>query len=516
MRILLLYLCLLGSTVYSQNQNNIWIFGDSCGIDFNNLANPQTFSSGMDGRGSSSSICDSAGNLLFYAATIGKLNNDWDTRIFNNQHQIIAGCDSITGRSWYNEVVIIPKPNDANKYYIFSVGLDKPNNQGCFYTLIDMSLNNGNGAVLQQNIKINNATSADCLTAVKHGNGRDWWVINKYSSKTSPNQYNRFFVYLVTPDTVMPPIIDDFNDATDADFQKLIWNKSGSKFMLINVGGYMAEFNFDRCSGSITLFNAIYSEQSNNWNRLFWEGAYSPNDSLFYIATSGVYKVDTLYLLQFNLFATNIPASCDTLDTILYPIGTGAVRLAPDGKIYCTRAYDNPFVFSYPYPDSMRNYINENLSVINNPNALGAACNYTPFSFYLGGKRTYYGLPNNPNYGLGRLYGSPCDTLSANLTPALSKGEGVMQITYISAWEKLFVNASGLNGKNVTITVYDGRGSLKFEVRGLKSNAGYFTLDINCAGGLASGERGARWANGLYVVLLETEAERLSKKFVKE
>ena len=333
MRILLLYLCLLASTVYSQNQNNIWVFGDSCGIDFNNLANPQTFSSGMDGRGSSSSICDSAGNLLFYAATIGKLNNDWDTRIFNNQHQIIAGCDSITGRSWYNEVVIIPKPNDANKYYIFSVGLDKPNNQGCFYTLIDMSLNNGNGAVLQQNIKINNATSGDCLTAVQHGNGRDWWVINKYSSKTAPNQFNRFFVYLVTPDTVMPPVIYDFNDAQDGDFQRIVWNSDCSKFIVFNQIGYMAEFTFDRCAGLISLTKPIFQEQTVNWNRKFWEGAYSPNDSLFYVSTSGLYKTDTLYLWQFNLFSPNILASCDTLDVLLYPIGTGAVRLAPDGKI---------------------------------------------------------------------------------------------------------------------------------------------------------------------------------------
>jgi hypothetical protein len=36
-----------------------------------------------------------------------------------------------------------------------------------------------------------------------------------------------------------------------------------------------------------------------------------------------------------------------------------------------------------------------------------------PFSFYLGGKRTYHGLPNNPNYELGPLAGSICDTLTA-------------------------------------------------------------------------------------------------------
>ncbi|MBL0052929.1 MAG: hypothetical protein IPP29_16150 [Bacteroidetes bacterium] len=61
----------------------------------------------------------------------------------------------------------------------------------------------------------------------------------------------------------------------------------------------------------------------------------------------------------------------------------------------------------------------------------------------------------------------------------------------------MFVNASGLKGKNVTVSIYDGRGSLKFEVQGLKSNAGYFTLDVDCSG----------WSDGLYVVHLETDKD---------
>ncbi|MBL0052930.1 MAG: hypothetical protein IPP29_16155 [Bacteroidetes bacterium] len=93
----------------------------------------------------------------------------------------------------------------------------------------------------------------------------------------------------------------------------------------------------------------------------------------------------------------------DTIDTWDKPIGTGALLLAPDDKIYFARAYESQSAFFYiPYADSMRNYINENLSVINEPDSLGVKCDYQPFSFYLGGKRTYYGLPNNPNYELGR------------------------------------------------------------------------------------------------------------------
>ena len=53
-------------SAYSQKQNNIWCFGDSAGIDFNNVSNPITFSSSLDSRGSCVSIADTNGQLFFY------------------------------------------------------------------------------------------------------------------------------------------------------------------------------------------------------------------------------------------------------------------------------------------------------------------------------------------------------------------------------------------------------------------------------------------------------------------
>lgn len=121
--------------------------------------------------------------------------------------------------------------------------------------------------------------------------------------------------------------------------------------------------------------------------------------------------MDQSYLIQYDLTASNVSSTADTLDNTLAPIGPGAIRLAPDNKIYYSRAYESPGVNSFPYADSMFNYINMNLSVINEPNQLGSACNFQPFSFNLGGKRTYYSLPNNPQYDLGPVIGSVCDSL---------------------------------------------------------------------------------------------------------
>ena len=79
-----------------------------------------------------------------------------------------------------------------------------------------------------------------------------------------------------------------------------------------------------------------------------------------------------------------------------------------------------------------------------------------------------------------------------------------MQITQIADWEKLFINASGLKGKNVTVTIYDSRGSAIKNYE-LKIINGYATVDVDCSG----------CSDGLYVVHLQTEKEVLSKKFVK-
>lgn len=492
---------------YSQNANSVWIFGDSAGISFANISNPIPITSSMDGRGSCASYADSNGNTKLYAATLGYLNNDWATRVFNSQHQILQGCDSITGAAWYSEVVIVPRPNHTEQFYVFSVGLDEPNNNGCFYTLVDMSLNSGAGSVVLQNIQINNAKSADCLTAVKHGNGRDWWVINKYS-KCCTYHYNRFYKYLVTPDSVYPPVIQDFNDMYDIDFQKIIWNSTSDKFMQITGKGYMSEFGFDRCSGNITLIRNIYPEQTSNYNRRFWEGAYSPNDSVFYISTVGPFKSDTLYLLQYDLAAINITASCDTLGIFNFPLQLGQLRLAPDHKIYFGIHYDcNASPSCYPYPDSVYNQYNMNLSVINQPDSLGAACDFQPFSFYLGGKRTYYGLPNNPNYSLGKLVGSPCDTIqyAGITTPPTKGGAAALQTTYISQWQKLFVNAQNIKGKNCVLKIFDVNGRVVKSINKI-SQPPYFTQDVALS----------NLASGLYLVSLITEKEMLSAKFIKD
>ncbi len=400
---------------WAQNRNSVWCFGDSAGIDFTNINTPVSINTGMDGRGSCVSIADSAGNLLFYAFTrAAPWLGNFTGQVFNSQHQLMQNGDTIAGTSNFNEFTITPKPGNNSFYYLWSTDIQNPPAQGLSYSIIDMNSNAGLGAVIQKNKLINNFRNADCVTTIKHGNGRDWWVFSKYSTNTT--SFNRFYTYLVTPDTIMPPIVQNLNNAADGDVQRIIFNSTGTKMMQINPLGFMCEYDFDRCTSILTNPNIIFPEQSSNYNRLFWSGAYSADGTKFYTSTQYFFGADTCYLVQYDLTSGNIPASADTLFRISYPqtfVQAGSVRLAPDNKIYFACIYWNNVPNGYPYPDSVRNMYNENLGVINFPDSAGAACDFQPFSFYLGGKRTYVGLPNNPDYNLGRLVGSPCDTLTA-------------------------------------------------------------------------------------------------------
>ncbi|MBL0054575.1 MAG: hypothetical protein IPP29_25420 [Bacteroidetes bacterium] len=192
--------------------------------------------------------------------------------------------------------------------------------------------------------------------------------------------------------------------------------------------------------------------------------------------------------------ASNIAASRDTLYAGEESAVAGLIELAPDGKIYWACAYNPPNTFFYPYPDSTHNYITDNLSVINYPDS--SFCDFQPFSFYLVASARIMACQIIPIIVWGG-WGSPCDTLSASTQYTLNPLKG-LECTYISSWQKLFINAQNLKGNSVMVSIYDGRGSAMYNGKLLIVN-GYVTVDVDCTG----------WSDGLYVVHLQSEKEIL-------
>ena len=485
----------------AQKQGNVWCFGDSAGIDFSNINSPIPIASSMDGRGSCISFSDSTGNLLFYANTISTPGHA--TVVWNKNHQIMQFGDSVVGEAWYKELVTIENPAYNGEYYLFSLGAAAF--YGCYYSVIDMNQNGGLGAVTQKNMQLQSFPAIDCVVAIKHGNGRDWWIIFRKSDYNTGGSNNNFYLYLITPSGISNVQVVSCGTPNPTGFNRLCLSADGTKLASVNSASLVEVYDFDRCSGNIYNPRTIESQATSFPYIEFWECAFSPNGNLLYVT-----QLDTVCtLLQYNLLDTNPAFTKDTLWYFNFPIGSiGAVRKAPDNKLYVSSAYSNGFTWNYPYPDSMYNMYNMNLSVINQPDSLGAACDFQPYSFYLGGKRTYWGLPNNPDYELGPLTGSICDTLTTGIAPqAQTVGVATLHTTYIRAWQKLFVNAQQVKGKNALLMLYDIQGKEVYRShKGHASGAGgYYTQDVDVS----------NLSNGLYIVTLVTDKEVLSAKFVK-
>jgi hypothetical protein len=479
----------------AQYADKIWCFGDSAGIDFNNLNNPIPISTVLDTRGSCVSISNSNGQILFYAQTRATLGS-YTTQVFNHDNQLMINGDSIWGEGWYNELIIIPNSGDSNQYYLFSLSV--ATYYGLFYSVIDMSLDSGKGAVVIKNVEVNHIKAVDCLSAVKHGNGRDWWLV--FKSWVTAN--NEFSLYLITPSGIVmhhDQSIGDINSTNNANFS---FSKDGTLALFTSYTGLIEVMKFDRCTGYFDSVMVIEPETIANPLKRCWGSAISSDKSKIYVSNS-----DTVsYLFQYDLNAADIPASKHTIfifNNVEYE--GGALRLAPDDKIYISNAWNDGINFNYPYPDSAvaYNFINMNLGVVNYPDSLGAGCDFQPYSFYLGGKRAYWGLPNNPNYDLSVETGSICDTISVYIPHITRNNE--LKIFYHPGWQIAFVNATGLWGDKYSLALVDLTGRTVISKMGVLESQS-FTTELNCSG----------LANGIYIVTINIKDQKLVKIFMKE
>jgi Secretion system C-terminal sorting domain len=405
----------------AQKSGYVWAFGDSAGIDFNNLSNPQAITTSMDSRGSCVSIADTNGNLLFYANTRAATAGN-TTKVYNRLHQEMPNGSNVIGQGWYNELVIIPMPDSLNKYYLFCIDISS-NLVGFYYSVIDMSLNNGLGDVTSKNVKLHSTWMADCIKAIKHANGRDWWIL----SRTEANNFDdKYYRYLVSPNGIDSMPAQPIGTGSQTGFIEFTWNKQGDRLAMVNYPGLIEIYDFDRCTGLLSNPVTIRPAVTVPPAPVIWACEFSASGNYLYVSACPS-PPDSSRLIQIDLryYPNNI--STDTLWATYTPINTaGALRRGPDDKIYFSCDYSPGSGFNYPYPNTMYNFYNMNLGVINSPDSLGLACNFQPWSFYLNGKRTYWGLPNNPDYDMGPVVGSICDSLSTGIA-SINDTKGVIK-----------------------------------------------------------------------------------------
>lgn len=402
-----LALILYSFHIHAQKYDNTWLVGNGgwgkvTTLDFSSgTLVVDTVPTNMPFFRSNVSICDSLGNLEFYTNSIG---------INNSQHQLMQNGDSLNPGQVANDFrvlgytvpegsIAIPHPKYSNKYYLFhqsttysasSTGLG----EHLYFTLMNMSLNGGLGLVEKKNqVLISDSICVGQLEVVKHGNGKDWWLVQSLGGN------NGFHVFLVAEDTITlahKQYIGNNNRFAGYEYTgQAGFSFDGSKYARYDFKNDLDIFDFDRCTGLFSNpFHLVIQDTFDAVGGALVGGGieFSPNNRYLYVSSLyNIYQFDLLAsnVLQSKMTIASYDGFADGLPTIF-----GFLQLAPDGKIY-------------GYAESTRY-----LHTIHNPDLGGTACNVGQHDIYIHYYNGHF-LPNIPHYRTSVLAGSPCDTLTS-------------------------------------------------------------------------------------------------------
>ncbi|MFZ4544583.1 MAG: hypothetical protein ACOYOA_11070, partial [Saprospiraceae bacterium] len=238
--------CLFSVASAAQKHDYVWTFGydnhypifGGTNINFNtNPPDTDYVKRNININYDCASISNRDGKLLFY--TNG-------CKIFNNKNKLSKNGSGLNPGMVSNErcdngniigqgSLFLPHPTDTSLYYLFHLHPVEVlvNNLGLIadqicYTLIDQKGDDGNGEVIKKNVVVHPDTIAfGKMTAVRHGNGRDWWII-------VPRMFqNRYIKILLTNSGIEGPFFQDIGLVNENDYGtgQAVFTPDGTKYI---------------------------------------------------------------------------------------------------------------------------------------------------------------------------------------------------------------------------------------------------------------------------------------------
>ncbi|WP_439130954.1 T9SS type B sorting domain-containing protein [Polaribacter sp.] len=343
--------------LFAQKEANFWYFGENAGIKFETNT-PESINGVLQTDEGSASISDANGVLQFY--TDG-------TTVFDRNNTVMQNGTNLLGNSSSTQsAIIIPKPLDDKKYYIFTVGNQTNNGgNGVAYSEVDMQLNNNLGAITTKNNFLKGSSNArEKITSVIGKECNTYWVIT--------TDLSNFYAYKITKDGVdNNPVISNHSFFSGLrGYLKL--SPNGKKLVSATQNGGCYIYDFDNSSGIIT------NERGFDFSPLAYGVEFSRDSKKLYISYGDFSQFNfqgernppsDASIVQFNLDANNdnITDSIDDISnsrkTIYETISgyRGALQLATNGKIYYARSRTNFLgVINAPERDANQVNFNEN------------------------------------------------------------------------------------------------------------------------------------------------------------
>lgn len=359
---LILILLLISTELFAQGEMNKWYFGVNSGLDFTN-GDPVSLNDGqLQSDEGCSSIADQNGSLLMYTN-----GND----VWNSNHTIMPNGTGLLGHvSSSQSALIVPKPGSNNIYYIFTADVIEFGN-GLNYSEVDMNLELGLGDVtVNKNVSLISEV-CEKLTAVKHDNGQDVWVVSHEWGT------DKFVSFLVTSGGVnsVPvlsqcgPVINGLGPNYLESIGCMKISPDGDCLAMANYGdSQVLMFDFNTSSGTVTNHRVIndgnyvpYGVEFSRCGKMLYAGEWTPVGG---------------EIFQYGLDEENLVISEEIIATDLIQIGT--LQLGPNGKIYIAETGG----------------AGSSLSVINSPESLGVLCDFAHDAISVGNGLVRAGLPS--------------------------------------------------------------------------------------------------------------------------
>lgn len=337
----------------------------------------------------SSNISDRNGNLLFYFNGCDLANHRheiMDNGTGFNPGQIATRyCSGNDGYpSVYQSFLSLPLEDDGNEFIILHNSLDyiSENNKITLYgiprySIVDMKSNNGRGKVTIKNQIYLPDTTIDGgkLTAVRHANNKDWWIVALDNDGT-----NRYYKALLQDHTIALHSIQEIG---------LLWQNTGGgqsgfssdgrKYFRYTATDGLSIMDFDRETGLFSNYRYFPTTQE----YLFGGASFSPNGRFVYISHGpSLVQIDT----DDEVMVADTVAKWDgKASTWGQPAWFGYMQLGPDCRIYMTTGFCIPF-----------------MHVIMKPDEKGKACEVRQHMLEF--DVPICNLPYFPNYRLGTEY----------------------------------------------------------------------------------------------------------------
>lgn len=484
---------LLALTSNAQKEDYVWVMGNlnnpidssyaASTIDFNydppkielrHTFYPQSWVS--------TSICNEDGELLLYSNGID-IYNEKD-EIIQNGSAFQSVLNFPNGFPMSQGTLIVPVSDDKSKLLYISGDIitymyNGNPRYGCSpitFSTIEIDGSVANVSAKKVPITYDTLLSGP-IVGVKHGNGRDWWIIGAPMLGS-----NKFHKLLVTNEGVI------WNHSQEVGFgleqgagQASIspdgeWLAYFQNWGIHGIETYLQldVFKFDRCTGM--LIHHFHMIDTAGTFATFGGLAFSPSSRFIYTSqTDKIYQWD---LESDDIFGSKtLVAEYDGfLDENGQPTKFFNLKLAPNNKIYITVP---PFVPS------------RYLHVIDQPDMPGAACNVLQHAIQL---PTYnvYSVPNHPVSRLGVMEGSPCDTLTtavseiplseqrfATVFPNPAHGQVSIDFGIQPLAPMLWVLNDALGRQLRVVRIASGQESAQMDIQGLPPGFYVYQLKSN-------------------------------------